>query len=195
MSKRINKLTRSTNKGYRDHHRFEHWLIDNQVYFVTARCRDRFPAFAVETAKTIFWDRFEHWTAEYGYVPWVTSLLNNHYHTLGYLKIGKNLPEMMQRIHGSTAKLVNDVLPKRIPKFWRDSKGKEYFDGCIRDEKQARLAYRYTLRQSMRHGVAKDWREYSHTKVNVELEVAIKRSHELKAFLEDVPYKRYQNRS
>lgn len=195
MPKRIPKLTRSTNPEYQGKHRFEHWLIENQVYFITARCRDRTPALATEPAKAIFWDRFEHWASEFGFVPWVTSLLDNHYHTLGYLRVGKNLPKMMQRVHGSVAKLVNDSLPKPFPNFWRDAKGKEYFDGCIRDEKQARLAYRYTLKQSMRHGVASDWREYAHTKVNVELEAAIKRSHELKAFLEGVPYKRYQNRT
>src|SRR5687768_18243014 len=94
-------------------HCFEHWYRDNTVYFITARCRDRFPAFNSEEAKAVFWDRFDHWTGVYGFVPWVTTLLNNHYHTAGYLKVGINLGPMMQRIHGSVAKLVNDVLPER----------------------------------------------------------------------------------
>ena len=127
-------------------------------------------------------------------MPWVTSLLDNHYHTLGYLRVGENLPKMMQRLHGSTSKLVNDLLPRPFKHFWRDEKGKQYFDGCIRDEKQARLAYRYTLVQSSRHGVVSDWHTYPHTRVIVELERAIKRSHELGAFLEGVPYKRYLRR-
>jgi len=160
MAKRINKISRSTKKEYRGRTRFEHWHVGNQVYFITARCRDRTPALATEAAKAIFWERFAHYTRELGFEPWVTSLLDNHYHTLGYLKTGKNLPKMMQRLHGSVAKLVNDTLPKPLPNFWRDAKGEEYFDGCIRDEKQARSAYFYTLKQSMRHGAAKDWREY-----------------------------------
>ena len=41
-------------------HRFEHWYRDNTVYFINARCRDRFPAFASEEAKAVFWNRFEH---------------------------------------------------------------------------------------------------------------------------------------
>ena len=136
---------------YRGQHRREHWYIDNQVYFITARCRDRFPAFAREQAKAVFWDRFEHYTAAYGFTPWVTSLLDNHYHTLGYLREGKHLGPMMQRIHGSVAKLVNDTLEAngqpRLKPFWRQSHRHDYFDGAIRDEKQARLAYRYTLKQ------------------------------------------------
>ena len=79
----------------------------------------------------------------------------------------------------------------RLTPFWRNAKGHEYFDGCIRDERQARLAYRYTLRQSIRHGIESDWRDYPHTHVNVELEAAIGRALQLKAFLEGVPYKRY----
>ena len=192
MSKRIDKISRSRSPQHQGRHRFEHWLIDNQVYFITARCRDRFPAFAEERAKQIFWDRWEHYQEQFGYVSWVTSLLDNHYHTLGYLRVGEDLPKMVQRVHGSVAKLVNDLLPQRHRPFWRDASGKQYFDGCIRDEKQAQLAYRYTLLQSVRHGVAGDWRLYPHTRVNVELEPAIHHAHELGAFLEGVPYKRYQ---
>lgn len=192
MDKRIEKLSRSRNPTRGDQHRFKHWLADNQVYFLTARCRDQFPAFKSEAAKEIFWQQFDKYTAEFGFTPWVTTLVDNHYHSIGYLRVGKNLSTMMQRIHGSVAKLVSDVLSKRLTPFWRDSRGKGYFDGCIRDEKQARLAYRYTLTQSARHGIVRDWRDYPHTRVNVEVERAIRRSHELKAFLEGVPYKRYQ---
>jgi REP element-mobilizing transposase RayT len=98
-------------------HRFEHWYRDNTIYFITARCRDRFPAFARENAKQVFWNRFECYTRQYGFVPWVTTLLDNHYHTLGYLKAGSNLGPMMQRLHGSVAKLVNDLLPERRVPF------------------------------------------------------------------------------
>jgi len=98
---------------------------------------------------------------------------------------------MMQRLHGSVAKLVNDLLPARLIPFWRNDKRKEYFDGCIRDKRQVRLAYRYTLMQSARHGLVKDWRLYTHTRIIVQLEPAIRRASELKAFLEGVPYKRY----
>jgi REP element-mobilizing transposase RayT len=191
MAKSISKLSRSQIKVHDGKSRHEHWLVDNQVYFITARCRDRAPAFATEVAKLIFWDRFDHYTREFAFTPWVTSLLDNHYHTLGYLQTGSKLPQMMQRLHGSVAKLVNDLLPKRLTPFWRDAKGLEYFDGCIRSERQARLAYRYTLRQSERHGIARDFHSYPHTQSKVELECAIRRAHELNAFLEGVPYKRY----
>ena len=150
MTKRIDRVSRSRVLRYQDRCRFEHWLVDNQVYFITARCRDGHLSFASDEAKAVFWDRFTQYTTEFAFTPWVTSLLANHYHTIGYLKCGDVLPKMMQRIHGSVAKLVNDLLPERRGRFWRDAKGREYFDGCIRSERQARLAYRYTLTQAVR---------------------------------------------
>jgi len=191
MRKEIRVITNSANPIHNDQHRFEHWLIDNQVYFITSRCRNKTKAFATEDAKAIFWNRFECYFREYHFVPWVASLLSNHYHMLGYFEDASNLPKFIQRLHGSVAKLVNDTLESRLVPFWRDARGKEYFDGCIRNEKQARLTYGYTLTQSVRHGIASDYRLYKHTRVYVELERAIARAHDLKAFLERMPYKRY----
>jgi hypothetical protein len=179
---------------YQGRHRFEHWYRDNQVYFITARCREQVRAFAGEEAKRIFWDRFDFYTARHGFVPWITSLIDNHYHTLGYLKCGEALGPMMRSIHGSVAKLVNDTLAARLTPFWREAGARNYFDGCIRDEKQCRLAYRYVQRQSVRHGIVSDWRLYAHTRAKIQLDRGVKRALELSAFLRGVPYKRYQDR-
>ncbi|MEM9752406.1 MAG: hypothetical protein AAF916_03380 [Planctomycetota bacterium] len=194
----MRKSSHTKTHRFRGHHRFEHWYADNQVYFLTARCRDRVPAFASESARTVFWDRFEHYTATYGFTPWITSLLDNHYHTLGYLRHGENLGPLMQRLHGSVAKLVNDHLESRdqprLKPFFREAGHQDYFDGCLRSEKQGRLTYRYVQIQSERHGFTNDWRSYPHTRINVELEPAIQRANELHAWMTGVPYKRYDKR-
>ncbi|MHB1157647.1 MAG: transposase [Phycisphaerales bacterium] len=190
MYKPIRKGSRSRRETYRGQHRQEHWYVDNQIYFITARCRGRFPAFASEQAKTVFWDRLEHYCGEAGFKLIVVSLIDNHYHLLGYNRSGETLKKMMPRLHGSIAKLVNDLLPERRENFWRDTKGREYFDGCLHDEKQFRRTYKYILIQSERHGIVTDWRMYPHTRVYVELERALKRALELDAFLPMVPYKR-----
>ena len=175
-------------------HRFEHWYRDNTVYFITSKVRDGFFAFASDDAKAIFWDRFEHWTQHFAFVPWVTTLMVNHYHTLGYLKVGDDLGVVMQRIHGSVAKLVNDTLPERHLPFWRTDDMKDYFDGCLRDEKQCRLAYRYTLMQSVRAGIVKHYRDYPDTRVKIAVDVGVKRALELDAFMTGIPYHRYDKR-
>ena len=190
--KYVRKSSRTNRVGCDGQHRFEHWYVSNQVYFITARCRDKRPAFASEQAKAIFWDRFEHHTKEARFFPWVVSLMNNHYHILGYAREGELLGRMMQRLHGSTAKLVNDLLDERLTPFWAESGHQDYFDGCIRDEKQCRLAYRYVLTQSIRHRICADWRDYPHTRAYLQLEPVLRRALELNPFLEGVPYKRYQ---
>ncbi len=172
-------------------HRFEHWYRDNSIYLIIARCRDRFPAFQSESAKAVFWDRLAQYAALYGFVPWTTSLLDNHYHTIGYLKVGTNLGPMMQKLHGSVAKLVNDLLPTRRVPFFRNGSHYDYFDGRLRDVLQAERTYRYLQGQSVRHGIAEDWRSYPHTKINREKDRAIKRVVQTNAFLEEVPYARY----
>jgi hypothetical protein len=189
---RFRKSSYTNNEFFDGKHRFEHWYRDNTVHFITARCRDKFPAFQSERAKEIFWDRFDHYTQLHGFVPWVTSLLNNHYHTLGYLKVGEELGQMMRKLHGSVAKLVNDTLPERHLPFWRTRGNKDYFDGCLRDENQCRRAYRYTLLQSVRSRLCKRWEDYPHTRMRIEFDRGVRRALELSCFLPTVPYKRYQ---
>src|SRR5689334_21384720 len=110
----------SVKRWYQGEHLFEHWYRDNQVYFITSRCRDRRAMFDSDEAKAIFWNRFDHYTSAHGFTPWVTTLLNNHYHTLGYLRVGKELGEMMRKFHGSVAKLANDLHEDRLVPFWVD---------------------------------------------------------------------------
>jgi hypothetical protein len=122
--------------------------------------------------------------------------MNNHYHLLGYNRLGSNLKTLMQRFHGSVAKLVNDQLElnhqERRADFWRDQKGREYYDGCLRDEKQCRAAFRYTHMQARRHGIMYDYLKYPDTRVYIPVDVGVERALELNAFLEGVPYKRYE---
>lgn len=177
---------------HQGHHRFEHWYRDNTVYFITSRTRDGLTAFQTDRAKRIFWDRFNFYAAQHGFVPWVTTLMNNHYHTLGYLKAGEELGEMMRKIHGSVATLVMKEINQRHVPFWREKGNRDYFDGCIRDVLQAERAYRYTLLQAVRAKIVKDWKDYPDTHVNVEKDRAIRRAVELRAYLEEVPYARYE---
>lgn len=52
--------SRKSEEYFGTQHRFEHWYRDNTVYFITARCGDRYAAFESEEAKAIFWDRVLH---------------------------------------------------------------------------------------------------------------------------------------
>lgn len=192
----FHKTSDAYRKIYQGKHRFEHWYRDNTVYFITARTRAGTPVFETGTAQEIFWTKFTQYTSEFGFEPWVTSLMNNHYHVLGYLPKKEGLGPMMQRLHGSVAKLVNDLQvqlgsPKLSP-FWGDTKHNDYMDGCIRDEVQAERAYKYVLRQAVRAGIVKDHQSYSNTRVTREMENAIVWAREHRAFMYGVDYPRYR---
>jgi hypothetical protein len=182
----------SSREHWQGRHRFEHWYRDNQVYLITARTRDGAPVFESEAAKAVFWDRLAHYTASHGFEPWVVSLLVNHYHVVGYVPVGKELKEMMRKLHGAVAKLVNDLLEVRLVPFWGDHENRDYFDGCLRDETQLVRTYPYVLKQSMRHRVCRDHREYPHTRVYRSLEECVAFAREYRALMYGIPYARYE---
>ena len=70
---RFRKSSATAHEHFDGRHRFEHWYRDNTVYFITARCRDKYPAFASEAAKAVFWERFHYYTKKYEFVPWATT--------------------------------------------------------------------------------------------------------------------------
>lgn len=181
----------STSECFQRKHRFEHWYRDNQVYLITARTRNGTPAFETEDAKSIFWERFTH-AALHGLDVWIVSLLVNHYHALGYLRVGIELKEMMRKLHGSVAKLVNDVLNVRLVPFWGDGENRDYFDGCLRDETQLTRSHRYVLRQSVRHGICTDPRDYPHTRIYKSLDESVTFAREHRALMYGIPYARYE---
>lgn len=187
----MEKSSKHRNKFTRFGHRPEHWYRDNSVYFITARVRDQLPAFASEEVKSLFWDRFQYWTRTYPVELIAASLLNNHYHLIAYIAIGRTLPVLMQRLHGSVAKHVNDLLPQRIERFWFRKGDTGYFDGCLRDETQLRRTFRYVTTQSNRHRLGIDPSRYAHTRIWTDVDEAVDRAHWRRAYMEHVPYKRY----
>ena len=191
MFKPIRRSSRSAHRVYEGRRRFEHWYVDNQIYFITARCFGGFPAFRGEDAKAVFWGRLTHYAEEAEFRLWIASVMPNHYHFMGYAKFGEPVGVMMQRLHGAVAKLVNDRLPDRRKPFWVDKLGRTYFDGCIRDETQCRRAYRYIQRQPVRHGICARREDYPHTRSWGGLDAGVRRALELGAFMEWMPYRRY----
>ena len=192
MGKRFRTSSHTNTHIFHGQHRFEHWYRDNSVYFITSKVRDGYHAFTSDEAKAIFWDRFTHWSAHHDFEPWVVSLLSNHYHILGYLKVGTNLGSMMQKLHGSVSKLVNDTLPERHLPFWRHAGNQDYFDGCLRSEKQLRRTYPYVLKQAVRARLVSRWEDYAHTKRYLTFDDAVARAKARNAYLPTIRYPRYE---
>ena len=52
----------------------------------------------VRRCEDAFWDRFTLYTRLAGFEPFVTSLVPNHYHILGYPPRGEELGQMMRKL-------------------------------------------------------------------------------------------------
>ncbi len=191
---KFRKSSYTAHEFFEGRHRFEHWYRDNTVYFITSKVRDGYPAFRGDAAKDVFWDRFDHYARLHGFFPWVATVMINHYYFVGYLRDGSQLGEMMRKLHGSVAWLVMKSIDVRHVPFWRDKGNKDYFDGCLRDVLQAFRAYNYTRDQAVRARLVRDHRDYPHTRLYLDRDRAIARAVELRAFLEDVPYARYERK-
>jgi hypothetical protein len=191
---RFRKSSATSHEFFDGRHRFEHWYRDNTVYFITSKVRDGYAAFGTDAAKDVFWDRFDYYTKLHGFFPWVATVMNNHYHFEGYLRDGEQLGEMMRKLHGSVAWMVMKETGIRHVPFWRTKGNKDYFDGCIRDVLQAYRAYNYTRDQAVRARLVRDYRDYPHTRIYLDRDRAIAQAAQLNAFLENVPYARYERK-
>ena len=195
MGRASRKSGGSRKEWYRGAHRFEHWYRDRTVYLVTSRVREGKHLFADDGACEIFWGKFLQYANAHGFEPWIASLLSNHYHFVGFLETGRELGEMMRRLHGSVAWLVCKGLDVRHKPFWRDDHHRDYFDGCLRDRNQLVRSYRYVQRQAVRAGLVKDFREHSNTRVYKPLEECLELASARDAYLPEVPYARYEDKN
>jgi len=107
-------------------------------------------------------------------------------------QVGEELATMMRKLHGSIAWMVMKEIGVRHVPFWREAGNRDYFDGCLRDVLQAHRAFNYTRDQAVKARLVKHFSEYPHTRVYLDRDRAIARAVELKAFLEEVPYARYE---
>lgn len=193
MGKHIHKSGNSRKEWYQGAHKFEHWYVDNSVYLITSRVRDKRSVFINPDTCGIFWTKFEQYAAENTFEPWIVTLMSNHYHVVGYLEQGNRLGEMMRRFHGSVAWMVCKSLGIAHKPFWRDDAHRDYFDGCLRDEIQLTRSYRYVQNQSQRAGIVRGNETYPNTRCYVSLDEALQRAKDRDALLKGVPYARYDD--
>jgi REP element-mobilizing transposase RayT len=189
------KSSVSRREHFQGKHRFEHWYRDNSVYFVTARTEGGAHVFKTRGASDVFWASLDRYSKQYGLNLWVATLMSNHYHLLFYMRWSENLGPFMKGLHGSAAKLVNDLSETRLVPFWSWKGRHTYFDGCLRNEKQLTLTYRYVRDQAVRARLVRDWTQYPDTKVLCDLDAALRFAMDRKVFPSNLPYARYARKN
>jgi len=134
-----------TFKSYQ--HNPPHIYADNACYMVTAGTYDKIRYFNNNSKKELLFKIIKEFINQYKYelLGWV--ILDNHYHILIKSKYGKDLPKIFRKIHSKSAMLVcKDAKKLRKTRIWYN-----YWDTCIRDEKDYYTRLNYIHSNPIKH--------------------------------------------
>lgn len=135
-------------------HRPPHLLLNHASYFVTGAIVGRRPLLAdaaikqhlIDTAHTTFAE--SDWVLEH----WV--VLDDHYHLMARSGQGVDLPTVMRRLHGRTARSIRAETGCALP-VWRN-----YWDYCPRDDDDYLVHVNYLFNNPIKHGCVQDLHDY-----------------------------------
>jgi putative transposase len=132
-----------------------HLFVNDSFFFITAGCYHK-KAYVDSDAKKEFLyvticKEVKRYLAElHGWV-----LLDNHYHILIKLQDAFLLPRLIQTIHSKSAITINNIDGQRGRKVWYD-----YWDECIRDQKDFYTKLNYIHLNPVKHGYVDDPAKY-----------------------------------
>ena len=140
----------------RNVHRPTHLYLNNKIYFVTGKTFHGEKYFNTDQKKIIFRQIFNNLSKQMGIKIYAWILLDNHYHFLvsfnnALTGVTPKISKFINRLHALTALKLNkiDNLPNR--KIWY-----QYFDRCIRSEKDFWTRFNYIHNNPIKHGYIKN---------------------------------------
>ncbi|MBU0597737.1 transposase [Patescibacteria group bacterium] len=123
-----------------------HIYLDNTIYFITARTRDKWKYFNTDRRKLLINNILKSVIKQYDLQLYAWVILANHYHLLIKIKSNNQLIRFIKSFHGQSAISLNkiDKIPGR--KIWVN-----YWDHCIRDEKDFWRHFNYIHHNPVKH--------------------------------------------
>jgi len=137
------------------HHPF-HLYLDEAVYFVSARVYKGEMVLNTAEKRQLVLEAIQTNIARFKGNLYAWTILPNHYHVLFKLPEGKELPKLMQTINGRCAFEINALDQRRGRKVFQN-----YWDYCIRDQKDFYTHFNYIHHNAVKHGHAKKMGDYS----------------------------------
>jgi putative transposase len=134
-------------------HRPAHLLLDNQHYFITGAIHNRrrlldaeLKGVLTDLLNTIFskagW-RLEHWV-----------FLDNHYHLIAKSGDGSALPGLIRDLHSKSGLAIRERSHCALPVWYN------YWDYCLRDERDYCRHLNYLLWNPVKHGYVRDLNDW-----------------------------------
>jgi putative transposase len=136
---------------YKTTHRPPHIYRDNTYYFITAGTFHKQHLFNTKEKMRIFTSKLSKTLNIYNYSLYAWVLLTNHYHLLIKISSGQDLANFIRKLHSDIAISLNRLDRISDRQVWY-----QYWDHCIRDEKDFYEHFNYIHHNTVKHGIYKE---------------------------------------
>ena len=136
-------------------HNPPHLFIDGAFYFITGGIIEKHHLIKDQAGKYFLQEAMQKWFPQFRWQLDAWIILSNHYHLMVKANLSKDMPTIVNRIHGASATFLNrkDGTPGR--KVWWN-----YWDTCIRGDIDFEFRMSYIYWNAVKHGVVEHPKDY-----------------------------------
>lgn len=127
-----------------------HLYIGDKIYFVSIRTIEGKKLFDIPKKKQILMNCINAGIRKYNLKLYAFVVLDNHYHLLFLLTQKLLLPQLLNYINGRSSFEINKIDNSKGRKVWY-----QYWDRCVRSEKDFWLRFNYIHNNLVKHGYVK----------------------------------------
>lgn len=138
---------------FKQHHP-PHWYQDNKIYFITSRTINAEKYFNNDGKKGIIYNVLKEGIKKFKIDLYAFVILSNHYHLLFKIQEGLELSKFIGHINGKSSRALNEMENVSGRKIWY-----QYWDHCIRNEKDFLLHFNYIHHNLVKHKYVKTQKE------------------------------------
>lgn len=142
-------------------HQPVHLYLDNQIYFVTAHTYGSGHYLWTVFHKAKLLQKINELMDTFHYQLFAWVILANHYHILFKTKLAKDLPKLFGKLHSGVSYEMNREEGKPGRKIWQN-----YWDWCIRSEKDYWTHFNYLHHNPIKHGAVTRMEDYEFSSFN-----------------------------
>lgn len=128
-----------------------HIFQDASFYFITTRTVNKKCYFNTDEKKSILKSSLKAGLQKYNFDLYAWVILSNHYHLFIRINYSLNLPKFIKAINGRSSFLLNKFEDRENRKIWY-----QYWDRCIRSEKDFWARFNYIHHNPIKHGYIKN---------------------------------------
>jgi putative transposase len=132
-----------------------HLFLDEAMYFVTSTTYQKARLINTDEKKRMVLNSLGEALTGYGISLQAWVILDNHYHILFQVKNAKTIPHVFQRVHGKSSFEINRMDGIRRRKVWYN-----YWDECVRDERDYFNKLNYIHLNPVKHGYVENAEDY-----------------------------------